>query len=254
MSEYIYALLLGLVMGSFLNVCIWRLPRHESLLTPSSHCPSCGKSIAVYDNIPVVSFLLLRGRCRSCRQPISWRYPLVELANGLAYVMLLWRYGLGWPTAVYAALFSALLVITAIDLDHQIIPDRITLPGMALGLVAAAWVLPHGFVSGLAGLLVGGGLFYLVALLSRGGMGGGDIKMIAMVGAFLGWKAVLLTIFLGALAGSFVGLFLILFRGKNRKTPVPFGPFLSLGAAASLFWGPGIIEWYRAFSIFTGVP
>src|SRR3989304_583158 len=106
MSLYIYALLLGLVMGSFLNVCIWRLPRHESLLTPSSHCPSCGKSIAIYDNIPVVSFLLLRGRCRSCRQPISWRYPLVELANGLAYVMLLWRYGLGWPTAVYAALFS----------------------------------------------------------------------------------------------------------------------------------------------------
>jgi len=161
MSLYLYALLLGLVMGSFLNVCIWRLPRHESLIAPVSHCPSCGKPIALYDNIPVVSFLLLKGRCRSCRQPISWRYPMVELANGLGYAILLWRYGLGWSTLVYAALFSALLVISAIDLDHQIIPDRITLPGMAVGLVAAGWVLPHGFVSGLAGLLVGGGFSIL---------------------------------------------------------------------------------------------
>ena len=249
MGLYLGALVFGLVIGSFLNVCIWRLPRRESLAIPPSHCSSCNRSIAVYDNIPVLSFLWLRGRCRYCRQPISWRYPLVELSNGAGYTLLLWRYGMEWTTIVYAALFSSLLVITFIDLDHQIIPDRITLPGMVIGLIAAAWVLPHGLKNGLAGLLLGGGMFYAIALLSRGGMGGGDIKMIAMVGAFLGWKAVLLTTFLGAMTGSLIGMFLILFHGKNRKTPVPFGPFLSLGALISLFWGQEIIQWYQTFSL-----
>ena len=249
MGLYLCALVVGLVIGSFLNVCIWRIPRGESLVTPSSHCPSCGRSISIYDNIPIVSFIGLRGRCRHCRLPISVRYPVVELINGVGYALLIWRYGSQWHTLVYALLFSALVVITFIDIDHQIIPDRITLPGMVLGLMAAAWVLPHGFWDASAGLLLGGGLFYLIAILSRGGMGGGDIKMIAMVGAFLGWKAVLLTIFLGALTGSLMGLFLILFHGKNRKTPVPFGPFLSLGGWVSIFFGQEIIQWYQTLSL-----
>ncbi len=250
MAAYIYALLFGLLIGSFLNVCIWRLPRRESIITPSSHCPSCNRPIAYYDNIPVASFLFLKGRCRHCETKISWRYPFIEIANGLGYVMLIRRYGLEGSTGVYAVLFSALLVITFIDLDHQIIPDRITLPGMVLGLIAAAVLLPHGFIDGMAGLLLGGGLFYLIAVLSGGGMGGGDIKMIAMVGAFLGWRAVLLTIFIGAVAGSVVGLFLMVIKGKGRKTPVPFGPFLSLGTIVFLFLGQEIIEWYRTFSLF----
>lgn len=249
MILYAYVLIIGFIIGSFLNVCIWRLPRQESLVSPSSHCPSCNTPIAFYDNIPIISYLFLMGRCRRCSHPISWRYPLVELVNGLGYWMLLWQHGLDWTFVIYAVLFSALLVITFIDLDHQIIPDTITLPGMAIGLIAAAIILPHGLISALGGFFLGGGLFYMIAVLSRGGMGGGDIKMIAMVGAFLGWKAVLLTIFLGALMGSAVGLFLMLFMGKGRKTAVPFGPFLSLGTMIALFWGPQIILWYKGFSL-----
>jgi leader peptidase (prepilin peptidase)/N-methyltransferase len=239
------ALILGLIVGSFLNVCIHRLPINESLITPASRCPSCRQPVRWWDNIPVISFLILRGRCRDCGQPISWRYPLVELANGIGYGLLVWQFGLGLPTAVYAVLYSSLLVITFIDLDHQIIPDRITLPGMVVGLAASSVILPLGFVNALIGLLLGGGLFYGVAAASRGGMGGGDIKLIAMIGAFLGWKQALLTIFIGALTGSVIGLFLMVFKGKSRKHPVPFGPFLSLGAVVSLFAGPAIWNWYQ---------
>ena len=244
------ALALGLIIGSFLNVCIHRLPIDESLVAPSSRCPSCRHPVRLWDNIPVVSFLVLRGRCRDCAQPISWRYPLVEIANGIGYVLLVWRFGPGLPTAVYGLLYSSLLVITLIDLDHQIIPDRISMPGMVIGVAASSVILPTGFLNALIGLLLGGGLFYGVAVASRGGMGGGDIKLIAMIGAFLGWKQALLTIFIGALAGSVIGLFLMAFKGKSRKHPVPFGPFLSLGAVVSLFAGPAIWKWYQHLGAF----
>ena len=243
-------LILGLIIGSFLNVCIHRLPINESVIVPSSRCPSCRHPVRWWDNIPVISFLLLRGQCRNCGQPISWRYPLVELANGIGYVFLVWRFGLGLPAAVYALLYSSLLVITLIDLDHQIIPDRISLPGMVVGLAASSVILPTGFLNALIGLLLGGSLFYGVAVASRGGMGGGDIKLIAMIGAFLGWKQVLLTIFIGALAGSVIGLFLMVFKGKSRKHAVPFGPFLSLGAVVALFAGPEIWNWYQRLGAF----
>ncbi|HET6466307.1 MAG TPA: prepilin peptidase [Nitrospiria bacterium] len=244
------ALILGLIIGSFLNVCIHRLPRNESLIAPSSRCPSCHHSVRWWDNIPVISFLILGGRCRDCGRPISWRYPVVELVSGIGYLLLVWRFGVGWQTVVYALLFSSLLVITFIDLDHQIIPDRITLPGMIVGLIASSLILPIGFLDALIGLLLGGALFYGVAVASRGGMGGGDIKLIAMIGAFLGWKQALLTIFIGALAGSVIGLFLMTFKGKSRKYPVPFGPFLSLGAVVSLFAGPAIWGWYQHLGSF----
>lgn len=244
------ALVFGLIIGSFLNVCIHRLPINESLIAPSSRCPACRHPVRWRDNIPVVSFLLLRGRCRDCGRPISRRYPLVELANGIGYVLLVWRFGVGPETAVYALLYSSLLVITFIDLDHQIIPDRITLPGMVVGLAASSVILPLGFLNAVIGLLLGGALFYGVAAASRGGMGGGDIKLIAMIGAFLGWKQVLLTIFIGALAGSVIGLFLMAFKGKSRKYPVPFGPFLGLGAVVSLFAGPAIWTWYQQLGAF----
>jgi leader peptidase (prepilin peptidase) / N-methyltransferase len=244
------ALILGLIIGSFLNVCIHRIPVNESLITPPSRCPFCRHPVRWWDNIPLISFLILRGRCRDCGHAISWRYPLVELANGAGFTLLVWRFGVGLETAVYALLFSSLLVITFIDLDHQIIPDRITLPGMVVGLVASAVILPLGFLNALIGLLLGGSLFYGVAMASRGGMGGGDIKLIAMIGAFLGWREALLTIFIGALAGSVIGLFLIAFRGKSRKYPVPFGPFLSLGAVISLFSGSAIWAWYHRLGAF----
>lgn len=238
----------GAVIGSFLNVCIYRLQREESIVWPGSRCPKCGKTIAWYDNLPIVSFLFLLGRCRACRAPISWRYPLVEALNGAGYLLLLRQFGLMWPTLIYALFFSALVVITFIDLDIQIIPDVISLPGIVIGLAVSYW-LPQGFVSSLIGLLVGGGFFWLVAevgtrVLKQEAMGGGDIKLIAMVGAFLGWHNVLLTIFLASLAGAAVGLLFMVLKGWGRRTPIPFGPFLALGAVLALFFGTTIVEWY----------
>jgi len=247
--SFIYAFLFGAVIGSFLNVCIHRMPRDESIISPPSHCPACRNRIRPTDNIPILSYLLLGGKCRHCRQPISWRYPLVEFINGLGYSLLLWKFGLTGQTLVYALLFSALLLVTFIDLAYKIIPNEITLPGIAIGMIAAGFILPQGFWNSLMGLLLGGGLFYLIAdlsqrILKQEGMGGGDIKLIAMIGAFLGWQSVLLTIFIGALLGSIVGLFLILIKGQGRRYPIPFGPFLALGALASLFWGTEILWWY----------
>jgi len=241
--------ILGLLVGSFINVCIYRLPRRESIVFPASHCTSCEQPIRPYDNIPLLSYLILRGRCRSCRAPISWRYPLVELVHGLGYLFILNHFGPSFAAVIYALFFSSLLAVTFIDLSHQIVPDVITLPGMVLGLLAASTVLPPGPINALIGLFLGGGLFYLVAVLSiallkKEGMGGGDIKLIAMIGAFLGWKGMLLTIFLAALSGSIAGLFLVLVRGQSRAEPIPFGPFLALGAMISLFWGPEILQWY----------
>lgn len=245
----IYVFVLGLMIGSFLNVCIYRLPREESIVFPASHCPHCQKQVRPYDNIPLLSFVLLRGRCRSCRASISWRYPLIELLHALGYLFILRHFGLTLQAVVYALFFSSMVVVTFIDLSHMIVPDVITLPGMVLGLLAASTILPPGPVNALVGLFLGGGLFYLIgilgeAVLKREAMGGGDIKLIAMIGAFLGWQGMLLTIFLGALSGSLAGIFLIMVRGRGRSEMIPFGPFLALGAMVALFWGSEILDWY----------
>jgi len=247
--------MLGSIVGSFLNVCIWRLPRGESVVRPSSKCPGCQTPIKPRDNIPLLSYLLLRGKCRACGEPISPKYPAVEAANGLLYVLLYYKFGLSGETFFYFAFASALLVIALIDFEHQIIPDEITLPGTALGLVAGWLFLPDpflrasilGFKSSIIGALVGFGLYYLVAVASRGGMGGGDIKMMAMVGAILGWKGVLFTTFAGSLAGSLLGIYLMVFRGKGRKSKIPFGPFLALGALVALVFGQEILAWYLGY-------
>ncbi len=240
---WVLTLGLGTIVGSFLNVCIHRLPRRESLVLPGSHCPHCGAPISWYDNIPLVSFLILGGRCRACQAAISWRYPLVEAATVLLFLLALARFGLTLEGTRAAILASALLVVALIDLDHRIIPDRLTLPGIALGLVGA-WFLPPGIVSSIVGTLVGGGLFYLIALASRGGMGGGDIKLAAMLGAFLGWQSGLLAIFVGVLIGGVVGVTLLLLRLRGRKDAIPFGPFLAVGGVVALFWGDAILHWY----------
>ncbi len=252
MSEYAVAVAFGLLIGSFLNVCIYRIPRNISIVFPSSRCISCNNDIRAWDNIPLISYFLLGGRCRNCKAKISLRYPLVEALNAFLYAAVVWRYGIGWNSVVYAVLCSSLIVITFIDLDFQIIPDRITLAGIPLGLVAGSLLLNDpfmraellGYKGSLIGVFAGGGLFYLVAVLSRGGMGGGDIKMMAMVGALMGWKSVLLTTFLGSLAGSLIGIFLMIFKGRGRKTKIPFGPFLALGTLITLFFGQEILLWY----------
>lgn len=246
---YVAVGLFGAVVGSFLNVCIYRLPRHQSIVWPSSRCPSCRGRIAPADNIPILSFLWLRGRCRACGAPISLRYPLVEAANGFGYVWIVDHFGLDWSAVAYAVLFSALLVVTFIDFDHQIIPDRITLPGIPLGMVCAVTILPVGLLNSLLGVLLGGGLLWLMAWLSpyvfgKEGMGGGDIKLLAMIGAFLGWEPVLLTIMVGASVGAATGLSLIALKRLRRDQYLPFGPFLALGAVVAMFFFHDLKSWY----------
>jgi len=240
----------GALIGSFLNVCIYRLPRGESIVWPRSHCPGCSTAIAWYDNIPILSYLWLRGHCRACRIPIPLRYPLVEVANAAGYLAILWFFGPSWTTVFYAVLFSALLVITGTDLSHKIIPNVITLPGIVLGLGGAATVLPVGIVNALLGVLIGGGLLWLLAwaspyLFGKEGMGGGDIKLLGMVGAFLGWKPALLTIMIGSLVGSVIGVSLIALRFMKRDEHIPFGPFLAFGAVVALFFAQPLLDWYQ---------
>jgi leader peptidase (prepilin peptidase) / N-methyltransferase len=240
----------GLCIGSFLNVCIYRLPTSMSIVRPSrSICPQCRSAISFYDNIPVFSYLWLKGRCRHCKAPISLRYPLVELMTGIIAVDIYFMFGPTLTGAVYFIFISSLLVITFIDIDHKIIPDVITLPGIPIGL-AASFVLPAiSFKTALLGLLAGGGSLWIVAwtyslITRKEGMGGGDIKLLAMIGAFIGWKGVVFTIFAASVAGTFVGMLVMLVKGKDLKYAIPFGPFLSIGAMSYLFFGEKVLLWY----------
>lgn len=249
-SLYLIVGLFGALIGSFLNVCIYRLPRQESIAWPGSHCPTCSHPIGWYDNLPLVSYLILLGRCRHCAMRIPLRYPVVEALNVLGYVGLLWFFGPSWPAVAYGLLYSALLVVAGTDLSHKIIPNVITFPGIAVGLISAATILPLGLVNGLIGLLVGGGILWLLAwaspyLFGKEGMGGGDIKLLAMIGAFLGWKPALMTIMVGSLLGSLVGITLIAARVIKREDYIPFGPFLVCGALVALFFGQSILDWYQ---------
>jgi leader peptidase (prepilin peptidase)/N-methyltransferase len=249
---YIAAILLGAIVGSFLNVCILRLPKEESIITPGSHCPHCKKPIAFYDNIPLVSYFILRGKCRHCKKKISLQYPIVEGITALSSLLLFIKFGPSLPYLLYFAFVSSLIVITGIDLSHQIIPDLISLPGIGVGLLGSLLFLPLTFLNSLFGVLLGGGSLFLVAtlyqwLFKREGMGGGDVKLLAMIGSFLGWKAVILTILLGSLIGSITGIVIILLKGKDFKYAIPFGPFLSLSAVISLFYQNEIISWYLQF-------
>ncbi|MCU0579607.1 MAG: A24 family peptidase [Desulfobacterota bacterium] len=250
---YSLLLLLGLVLGSFFNVSDHRLPREESIVWPGSRCPRCGHPLGILDNLPLVSFLLLKGACRYCRQAISWRYPLIELSSGLLLALLGWRFGLSWALVQGICLACLLLIISFIDLEHQIIPDELSLPGLALGLLLSGLIGHPGWKSSLIGLFLGGGVLYLLAagyekLTGREGMGGGDIKLLAMIGAFTGWPGVLVSLGVGALTGSLVGLVLMAFLKKERTFAVPFGPFLSLGALTHLLAGPRLIHWYLGLS------
>lgn len=251
----LFAFVFGMIVGSFLNVCICRMPKNESIVSPPSHCPYCTYQIRWYDNIPVVSYLLLRGKCRGCGAPISLQYPLVELLNGVLTLFLFLRFG---PTPVFAALFlfcSALVVITFIDIEHQIIPDEISLSGIVVGFVLSFFLQGHSWLNSLLGILLGGGSLLLVAYLyqrltGKDGMGGGDIKLLAMMGAFLGWKAVPFIIFASSLVGSLIGISIMLLQKKDSKLAIPFGPYLAFGAVLYIFYGKPLIRWYLGLSGF----
>jgi leader peptidase (prepilin peptidase)/N-methyltransferase len=263
-SFYIFVFIFGAVVGSFLNVCICRLPRNESIVFPPSHCPNCDFKIPFYDNIPILSYLVLRGRCRSCKGRISFQYPIVELLNALLTLFLFIKFGASLTFLVLFIFCSALVVITFIDLEHQIIPDVISLPGIPLGFVSSFFIsdLYHegmvlGWKSSLTGIVVGGGSLWLVAhiyelITKKEGMGGGDIKLLAMMGAFFGWKGVPFIIFVSSLAGSVIGITVMLIQKKNSKLAIPFGPFLALGAILYIFFGGQLIHWYLSLSSGTG--
>jgi leader peptidase (prepilin peptidase)/N-methyltransferase len=248
----IWAAGFGLIWGSFLNVVIHRLPAGESLVRPGSRCPACRTPIRPWDNIPVLSFLLLRGRCRACGAPISWRYPAVEALTAGLFVLAIEEFGPTPPGLVILLFLSGLIVVSFIDLDQQIIPNIVTLPGIPLGLVSGfLWGDPP-FLERILGTLAGAGFLYLVlfygsVLYGQEAMGEGDLNLIAYVGAFLGWRAVVVTILVGCLSGSLVGLGLIALGRLGRRQHIPFGPFLSLGALVALFWGPLLITWYLGF-------
>jgi leader peptidase (prepilin peptidase)/N-methyltransferase len=243
------AFVFGLVIGSFLNVCIYRLPASQSIVHPRSACPGCAHPIRVYDNIPVVSFLILRGRCRDCGMRIPWRYPLVELLSGAFAALAVAKFGAGGQAALMYLLIAALLVITFIDIDHRIIPDVISLPGIPVGLAASFGLTDVTPLQSVIGILAGGGSLFLVAwgyqlITGREGMGGGDIKLLAMIGAFFGWPGVLFTIFTASLTGTLAGMAVILRQRADMKLAVPFGPFLAIGAIGYVFIGPETLAWY----------
>ena len=235
----------GLVVGSFANVCIYRLPKKESVVVPRSHCPACHSTLRPLDNIPLISYLILGGKCRNCAIRISLIYPTIEAITALLMLAGLLRFGTSLEFFVYALVATSLVIITAIDIKHQIIPDVITIPGIAFGLIVG--ICNIGYTDTLLGLFLGSGLFYLLAVLSNGGMGGGDIKLIAAIGALLGWQKVLLVIFIGAFLGSIVGLFLIIIQKKSRKSTIPFGPFLAVGTLITLFYGNSLIRVYLEY-------
>jgi leader peptidase (prepilin peptidase)/N-methyltransferase len=243
--------LLGLSVGSFLNVCVHRLPRRQSLVHPGSRCPHCGYVLRWYDNIPVVSYLLLRGRCRKCGGAIAIRYPALELATLVLFLV----HGaiFGWSALLVVRLLfaCAMVVLFAIDLEHHLLPDAITLPGIVAGLLFST-VLPPGIVSALLGMLIGGGVLWLIGeayfrYSGQEGMGGGDVKMLAMIGAFLGWKLVLVTLVLSSVAGSLIGVFVIVLKRGGMKYALPYGTFLALGALAASLVGERFVTWYAGF-------
>lgn len=245
----VFVFIFGLCIGSFLNVCIYRLPESKSIVHPRSACLHCGALIRFYDNIPIFSYIALKAKCRHCGAHISLRYPVIEFISGIFAVGVFLKFGISVEALIYYTFIAVLLVITFIDIDHQIIPDVISLPGIPI-FFAASFALPNvTFVESILGILVGGGSLYLVAWLyhlitRKEGMGGGDIKLLAMMGALIGWKGVLFTIFAASAVGTLAGLAVILKTGKTMKLKIPFGPFLAIGAIAFIFFGPQLITWY----------
>ncbi len=244
-----FVFLVGLCIGSFLNVCIYRLPTSRSIVKPRSMCLTCGYPLSAADNIPLLSYAVLGGRCRHCGVRISPRYPLVELLSGVMAVAALHRFGLTPPALIYYGFIACLIVITFIDLDHRIIPDLITLPGIPFFFLAALFLPEVSVRDSITGLLAGGGILFLVAwsyerLTGKEGMGGGDIKLLAMMGTVMGWQGVIFTIFLSSATGTLVGIPLMLLSRSDMKLAIPYGPFLAAGGAAYLFFGPELIGWY----------
>lgn len=252
-TYYVFvAAVLGLIFGSFATVVAHRVPRGESIVTGRSHCPSCGTQIAWFENIPVFGYLFLRGKCRHCGVRISPRYLVIELACGVLFAALVWRFGVSFETGVYAAFFWTLVVLTAIDLEHKLLPNKIVFPAFIVGWLAlGATAAIEGDLSPLVGAAVGaavfGGFLFTIAFIAPAGMGFGDVKLAFVLGTFLGFAGgighALTGMFLSFMLGGVLGIALLL-RGRNRKTEVPFGPFLAGGTVLAIFVAENLLDWY----------
>ncbi len=241
--------LFGAVVGSFLNVCIYRLPLGISIVSPPSSCPECKGRIPFYYNIPIIGYLLLGGKCASCGAHFSLRYPFVEALSGLAALALFARFGLSPALFIYFAFIASLIVVTFVDLSHGIIPDVISIPGVLAGFGASLILANPGWLNSIIGIALGGGVLLVIAgayylITGKEGMGLGDVKLLAMIGAFLGWRGVLVTILAGSLTGSVLGIIMMIIYRKDSKFALPFGPFLAFGAAVYLFYGEWLVDWY----------
>lgn len=242
---------LGLAVGSFLNVCIYRLPRGRSIVWPASRCTSCSRALGWYENIPIVSYTLLAGRCRTCHAAISPIYPAVELLTAVVFVLTLAQTGVGWLLVARLVFGCAMIVLAFIDLQHRILPNTITVPGIALGFLFS-FVGPPGWVSSLVGIVAGGGSLLLIAwayerVRRQQGLGMGDVKMLAMIGAFLGWQLMLLTLVVASVMGSLVGMAMVVAGRGHMKYALPLGTFLAIGAILASLTGDAIIAWYMSF-------
>ena len=245
---YVAAFLLGNIAASFANVCIHRLPLRLSVVRPGSRCPSCRHPLRPRHLVPLVSFLLLKGSCAFCRTDISWRYPVVESLGGLLYVIGYHQFGISVQALAFAVLVPALLIVSFIDVERMIIPDAVTLPGLAVGSAISLLPSSISFPDAVATACLGGGMFLLIVRVYPAGMGAGDAKLVAMIGAFVGWKALLVTIILGAFSGAVFGLTLVVLGLRAYRDPLPFGPFLAAGAIASVLWGKALLSWYAGIS------
>ncbi len=258
-AETALVFILGLLLGSFANVVIHRYPKGESVVRPRSKCPKCGKPIAAWDNIPVLSWVFLGGRCRACKAPISMRYPTVEFITGVLFAAVFIKHGMTWSTLEYLILVWSLVVVSFIDMDLMILPDVFTLSGIVLGLLGGALNPERGFYASLAGVLMGGGFLWAVAYLylvirKEEGMGGGDIKLLAWLGAVLGWTSIPFIVLVSSVLGSAVGLVLAA-RGKaGLKSVIPFGPYLALAAVIFLLGGDQLGLWYIGLFLPMQVP
>ncbi len=242
---------MGLIWGSFYNVCIYRIPADQSVVVHSSRCPKCAAPILWYHNVPVIGFLFLKGKCYRCAQKISIQYPIIELVTGFMFLWLFSKFGFSWQLLGALIFCSMLLIISVIDLHHRIIPDELSLPGIVLGVGFAFLTGEPPWLDSILGLCLGGGVFFAVAwgyekLTGREGLGGGDIKLLAMIGAWLGGPSILMVVILSSLVGTVVGLGVMLFQKKGLKTAIPFGPFLAGAALVYFQWGDTL----RAFIFF----
>lgn len=238
----------GAVIGSFLNVCIYRVPLRKSIVFPASACESCRRELSWYENIPIVSWSVLGAKCRTCKAPLSIQHPIVEAVTAVMFGLAAWQYGLSWQLAAQLVFGCALIVLFAIDLEHHLLPNVITLPGIVVGFLFSLVTGP-GWLDSLIGIVLGGGSLWLIAELyyrvrHEEGLGMGDVKMLAMIGAFVGWKLTLVTLMMASVAGSVVGLLLVAARKGDMKYALPFGTFLAMGAALAATVGGSLLDWY----------